>query len=314
MFDRLGVDISRATMSGWCLRAAEACEPLLALMLLDIRSGPLINLDETTVQVLKEPGRKNTSKSYMWVARGGQTGQPLVLFHYDPGRGGAVAQEIVGTFKGYLQTDGYAGYNALGEREGIVHVGCMFHVRSKFVDVIKAGSKKSEGTATTVVKLISKLYEIEAMTIEEELSPDQVRQIRQSCARPIMDEIKTLLLERQKTTPPKSLLGRAIFYALGQWSRVEHYLDDGRLRPDNNLAENAIRPFALGRKNWLFAGSPRGAHASAAIYSLIETAKANGLNPYDYLIYVFEKIPYATCEDDLKALLPQNFLSKNHPE
>ena len=310
MFDRLGVDISRATMSGWALRAAEACEPLLEVLLEQIRSGPIINLDETTVQVLKEPGRKNTSKSYMWVARGGDIKRPSVLFHYDPGRGGKVAEEIVGNFRGFLQTDGYAGYNALGEREGIRHVGCLAHVRRKFHDVTKAGAKKKSGTAQTVLDLIGKLYKLEKQAREQKLDPEAVHAMRQERARPIMDKIKALLDARVKTTPPKSLLGRAISYALGQWERVMVYLEDGCLQPDNNAAENAIRPFAVGRKNWLFSGSPRGAKASAAIYSLIETAKACGLNPFEYLLHVFERLPHARSEDDLKTLLPQG-MSKN---
>ena len=311
MFDRLGVDISRATMSGWALRAAKACEPLVELMHQEIRSGPVINMDETTVQVLKEPGRKNTSKSYMWTARGGPPKKPVVLFHYDPGRSGKVAEAIVGNFQGFLQTDGYAGYNALGERHGITHVGCLAHVRRKFHDVLKAGAKKKTGVAQTVIDLIAKLYKLEKQAKERKLGPEEIQVMRQERARPIMDKIKGLLMEREPTTPPKSLLGRAISYALGQWSRIEVYLEDGRLQPDNNLAENAIRPFAVGRKNWLFSGSPRGARASAAIYSLVETAKANGLNPYDYLLHVFERLPHANCEDDFMALLPQGAISKN---
>ncbi len=305
MFDRLGADISRATMSGWTLRAAKACEPLIDLLQEEIRSGPIINMDETTVQVLKEPGRKNTSKSYMWVARGGLPERPVVLFRYDPSRAGAVATEFVGDFRGYLQTDGYAGYNSIGSSGEITHVGCLVHVRRKFMDVLKSGSKKNKGgTARAVVNLIKKLYHLEKMTRNQRLDPEQIKQMRQERAKPIMDKIKVLLMESAKTTPPKSLLGRAISYALGQWDRVLVYLEDGRLSPDNNVAENAIRPFAVGRKNWLFSGSPRGAKASAVIYSLIETAKANDLNPYEYLLHVFEKLPYASTKEDLKALLP----------
>ena len=183
MFARLGVDISRATMSGWALRAAEACQPLIELMYQELRSGPLINLDETTVQVLSEPGRKNTSKSYMWVARGGPPDQPVVLFRYDPGRGGKVADELVGGFKGYLQTDGYAGYTALGQRKGIIHVGCLAHVRRKFMEVGKGSGKKNKtGTASTVIDLIGKLYHLEKQAREQLLDPDQIKQLRQERA------------------------------------------------------------------------------------------------------------------------------------
>jgi len=311
MFERLGLDISRATMCGWALRVAQACQPLIGLLHEQIRSGPILNLDETVVQVLGEPGRANTSPSYMWLARGGPPDHPCVLFHYAPSRSGKIAEELVGDFQGFLQTDGYAGYNSLGEREGIIHVGCLTHVRRKFVEVLKVSSKKSTGgTAQTVVDLIGKLYHLEKLARDAKLDADRVRAMRQEKAKPIMTRIKALLLEREKTTPPKSLLGKAIAYALGQWDRVVIYLEDGRLRPDNNLAENAIRPFAVGRKNWLFSGSPAGAAASAAIYSLVETAKANGLEPLRYLHFVFEKLPLAKSQEDLRALLPQFLDSK----
>ena len=170
--------------------------------------------------------------------------------------------------------------------------------------------KSTGGTAQTVVDLIGKLYHLEKQARDAKLDADRVRAMRQEKAKPIMGKIKALLLEREKITPPKSLLGKAIAYALGQWDRVVIYLEDGRLRPDNNLAENAIRPFAVGRKNWLFSGSPAGAAASAAIYSLVETAKANGLEPLRYLHFVFEKLPLAKSQEDLRALLPQFLDSK----
>ena len=160
----------------------------------------------------------------------------------------------------------YAGYNALGEREGIIHVGCMAHVRRKFMDVLKAGTKK-RGTAQEVVDLIAQLYGLEKQARQAGFDADRILTMRQNQSSQIMDTIKALLLERGQTTPPKSLLGRAISYALGQWERVEAYLEDGILLPDNNLAENAIRPFAVGRKNWLFSGSPRGAAAKARPYT-----------------------------------------------
>ena len=179
------------------------------------------------------------------------------------------------------------------------------------MEALKAGSKKSSGgTAQTVVDLIGKLYHLEKQAQDAKCDADQIRVMRQAKATPIMARIKALLLEREKTTPPKGLLGKAIVYALGQWDRVAVYLEDGRLRPDNNLAENAIRPFAVGRKNWLFSGSPAGAAASAALYSLIETAKANGLEPLRYLHFLFEKLPLAKSQDDFRALLPQHLDSK----
>ena len=272
-----------------------------------IRSGPIVNMDETTVQVLAEPGRTNTTKSFMWVARGGTPGKPVVIFRYHPTRAGCVASEILGNFQGYLQTDGYSGYEALGEREGIRHLGCMAHVRRKFVEVEKTtGKKAAGGTAHAVLDLIGKLYGVERQAEKQKLAPEQIKALRAEKSSPILDKLKALLDARVATTPPKSLLGKAVSYALKQWDRLVVYLEDGRLRPDNNLAENAIRPFAVGRKNWLFSGHPRGADASATLYTLIETAKANGLEPYRYLRYLFEHLPAATTDAQRKALLPQH--------
>jgi len=263
-------------------------------------------MDETTVQVLRESDRANTTKSYMWVARGGTPGKPVVLFRYHPTRAGSVAAEMLGNFKGYLQTDGYSGYEALGEREGLRHLGCLAHVRRKFVEVEKSAGKKAKGgTAHAALDLIGKIYDVERQAEKQQLDPEQIKALRAAKSRPILDKLGALLNARVATTPPKSLLGKAIGYALKQWNRLVVYLEDGRLRPDNNLAENAIRPFAVGRKNWLFSGHPRGADASATLYSLLETAKANGLEPYRYLRYLFELLPTAISDVQRKALLPQ---------
>jgi transposase len=292
-------------MSSWALQAAEKCEPLIELCLAKLREGDVINMDETPVQVLKEPGRKDTSKSYMWVACGGHDKKRIVLFHYAPSRAGAVATAMLGEFKGFLQTDGYAGYTAIGEHPDITHVGCLVHVRRKFKDAFKAGSKKKKkGTASTVVDLIGKVYHHESQARKGHFSPEAIMVMREEKVKPLLDKIKTLLEESVDAVPPTSLLGKAISYSLGQWARIEAYLQDPRLTPDNNIAENAIRPFAVGRKNWLFSGSPRGAKASATLYSLIETAKANGLDPFEYLSRVFECLPHVAGGEDLQALLP----------
>jgi transposase len=308
-FARIGADLSRGSMCNWAIKAAEVVKPLMDAMHAEIRSGPIVNMDETPVQVLGENGRPNTSKSYMWVCRGGIPDRPVVLFRYEPTRSGSVPRKLLSGFRGYLQTDGYLGYEALGEQEGILHVGCLAHVRRKFVEVDKAarsGKNAKGGTAHAVLDLIGKLYAIEKKARADALSPERIKTLRDEESRPILSKIKDLLDQRVQTTPPKSLLGKAIAYALNQWERICRYLEDGRLSPDNNLAENAIRPFAVGRKNWLFSGSPRGADASAAIYSLVETAKANGLEPYAYLRFLFERLPSANTEERRKALLPNN--------
>lgn len=303
MFARLGIDISRSTMSNWAVLAAERCKPIMELLHEHLRSGKIINLDETPVQVLKESGRENTTKSYMWVGVRSGTA-PAVLFHYSPSRAGKIAAEIVGDFKGILQTDGYTGYNALGESERITHAGCLVHVRRKFMDVLKAGSKKKKGTASAVVDLIAKLYRLESRARKDAMSPDEILTMRTEKSSLILEKIHEIITKASGSVPPTSLLGKAISYALSQWTRITVYLENPALTPDNNIAENSIRPFAVGRKNWLFSGSPRGAKASATLYSLIETAKANKLNPADYLCKLFEKLPHAQSRTDLEALMP----------
>lgn len=303
---RLGLDIGRNTLCNWVLLAAAACMRLVDLLLKEILSESAISMDETRVQVLREPGRANTATSYMWVIRGGPPDRPGVIFRYDPSRAGRVPEELLRDFRGFLQTDGYIGYEAIGEREGIRHLGCWAHARRKFVEVVKGtkGLAKS-GVAQEIIDLIAKLYAIEAKADALNLLSPARKCLRNEESRTVLEEIKKILDARSKSTPPRSLLGKAIAYSLNQWPRLVVYLEEGNLRPDNNLAENAIRPFAIGRKNWLFSGSPRGATGSAALYSLIETAKANNIEPYAYLRLIFTELPKATSDEQFKALLPQ---------
>jgi transposase len=311
IFERIGVEIPRSTMANWAIQAADACEPILSLMHQELLSGPVINMDETPVQVLGEEGRLNTTKSYMWAFRGGGLDEPVLIFRYNSTRSGQVPKDYLHTYTGYIQTDGYSGYDDLGRQPGIIHVGCWTHARRMFVDVLDAlpaqdRKKKAGNATTTALSYIGKLYAIETRAREGKLTPEQIYQLRQEKAKPILEELKAWLTQLYPQTPPKGLLGKAVAYCLNQWDKLERYINDGRLRIDNNLIENAIRPFVLGRKNWLFSGNPRGAKASAALYSLIETAKANGLEPYRYLRFLFERLPLAKTQDDYKALLPQN--------
>jgi transposase len=304
---RMGIDLPRSTLCNWAVKVADKIEPMISLLHDAIRSGPLINIDETPVQVLKEPGRSNTSNSYMWVYRGGDPDHPVLIYQYQPTRSGQVPLSFLKDYQGYVQTDGYAGYDALGRKAGVDLVGCWAHARRKFIEVIKAKSKKGKkGIADKAIDFIGKLYRIEKQAKEGCLKPDAIYQLRQEEAKPILEEFHNWLLSKSNITPPQGLLGKAIHYTLKYWDRLIRYIEDGRLRPDNNLAENAIRPFVIGRKNWLFSGSPNGAKASSNLYSLIETAKANGLKPYEYLRYLLEKLPYAETEQDYKNLLPQN--------
>ncbi len=310
MFARCGIDISRSTMAGWMVMSAQGCKPVMDLLYRALHAGPLINVDETPVQVLNEPGRANTTKSYMWVFRGGLPEKPVLIYRYSPTRSGEVAREVLQGYRGYCQTDAFSGYDGLEQAiEGIELVGCFAHARRNFVKVIDArgkGGKGKTGSAEVALDYIGQLYKIERAARAAEFSPAKIQRFRIERAEPLLAEFKAWLEKRKDQTPPKGLLGQAINYVLSRWSRLIRYLENGHITPDNNAAENAIRPFAVGRKNWLFAGSPSGADAAATLYSLIETAKACKLNPYQYLRLLFERIPYASTEADYTALLPPN--------
>lgn len=307
-FDRLGADIPRATMCRWAMRVAEACIPLKNQLRQEILSGPLINADETTVQVLKEPGKSATSKSYMWVFRGGSARAPSFYFQYNQTRAGAVAADFLDEYKGVVQTDGYVGYDFLDEKTGVTHLGCWAHARRKFMEAKKARGKNSKkiGGPDVALQYIRDLYRIEKKAKKQNLSAEELMELREKEAKPILDKMHAWLLKKSIHLVPKSLLGKAVSYTLKQWKRLKSYINFPFATPDNNLAENAIRPFCVGRKNWLFAGTPAGADASATIYSLVETAKANSLEPYKYLRYLFEKLPFAQTVDDYKELMPGN--------
>ena len=310
IFERLGIELKRQTMATWVIKVAQLCAPLQDLLIQEIRSGPIIQIDETVVQVLEEPGREATTKSYMWVFRGGDPARPVLLYQYHPSRSGDVAEAFLGDYEGYVQTDGYVGYEFLDNMPGVNHLGCLAHVRRKFMEALKArgkgGKKKKKGHAEVALDYIGRLYAIEqSFADRNNLDPAQLHDLRQKKSVPILNEFHEWLNEKSLKTPPSGLLGKAITYTLNQWDRLMVYVEDGRLQPDNNLVENAIRPFVCGRKNWLFSSTPAGAHASATLYGLIETAKANNLEPYWYLRYLFEKLPLAKTEADYKDLLPQ---------
>lgn len=304
---RHGLTISRATLAAWMIRLGELIVPLINL-LEEVQLGyDVLQMDETTIQVLKEDGRAAQSDSRMWVRRGGPPDQPVILFDYDPSRSGKVAWRLTQDFKGYLQSDGFSGYEAVGKREGVVHVGCLAHARRKFDEALKAQPVGSRGgLALEGLMLIQKLYRIEKAAREAKLSPEQRKTLRDSQARPIWDELRRWLDAKRGHVPPQMLTGKAMSYLDNQWSQLVRSLEDGRLEVDNNRCENALRPFVLGRKAWLFSDTPAGAEASARLYGLVETAKANGCEPYAYLRRVFTDLPKAATLAEIEALLPWN--------
>jgi transposase len=301
-FERLGVELPRNTLASHMVKAGALIEPLVEALCAHIRSDAIVQMDETPVQVLKEPGKVAQSKSYMWVMKGGPPRQPAIVYHYDPTRAQVVPKSLLGDYRGYLQTDGYAGYNGILAQEGVIGVGCWAHVRRKFMEAKKALPQREQNKGNRVnqaLSYIGKLYRLEQLLKEADADTRSAR--RQTDALPILEQFKTWL--DKQSVPPSSYLGKAITYALAQWPRLLIYTEDGRLNIDNNPVENAIRPFALGRKNWLFSDSQGGAKASANLYSLIETAKANQLNDYAYLKWVFSQLP-ATEPGNLQQLLP----------
>ena len=312
LFARLGVTIGRATMSNWAIKAAEACVPLLNLIYDHILDGQLIHIDETTIQVLAEPGRAPTSTSFMWLFRRGDPKQPALVYQYHPTRAGDVARTFLGDYQGIVQTDGFSGYDFLDHQQGVRHAGCWAHVRRKFMEVIRAqGKNRTSGSANQALATIQQLYGLEKEARGKQWSPSMIAAMRAEKARPILETFHQWLVKCAGQTPPKGLLGKAISYTLNQWERLVVYLENPILTPDNNMAENAIRPFVVGRKNWLFAGTPKGAEASALLYSLIETAKANNCEPYSYLRHIFEHLPCAHTLADYETLLPWNLDKAN---
>ena len=307
IFARIGLALCRGTMAGWMIRMGELIVPLINLMD-EVQLGyDILQMDETSVQVLKEPGRAATSKSYMWVRRGGPPSSPVILFDYDPSRAGAVPWRLLADFKGFLQSDGYEGYGAIAARETITHVGCLAHARRKFDEAVKAQARNKtgrDGLAKQGLALINRIYAVEREAREQDLDANARKQLRDEKAKPIWDELRQWLDGAIGQAPPKTLAGKALGYLDKQWPRLIRCLDDGRIEVDNNLCENAIRPFVLGRKAWLFADTPAGASASARLYSLIETARANGVEPYAYLARVFTELPAAKTAADIEALLP----------
>lgn len=302
---RMGVDLPRTTQARWMLQVSEAIQPLMDQMKIHLlQNSELIHMDETTLQVNREEGRLPHNKSYMWVQKGGPPEQPVVFFNYDSGRSGRVAQALLGDYSGILVTDGYEAYTAVAQKNQITHAGCWVHARRKFIEAQKAQPKGKTGKADWIISQIKQLYAIERQAKENSFSSEQHLEKRQTESQPIINAIKNWLDKSLRHTLPKGKLGTALTYLHNQWNHLILFLQDSRIPLDNNAAENAIRPFVIGRKNWLFSDTPRGAQASANLYSLIETAKANGIEPYSYLCRVFEELPKAKTEEDLKALLP----------
>jgi len=312
IFKRIGIDIPRATLSLWVIRCAELLNPLMKLLHDIIISYDIAYADETTVQVIKEPNKSIQSKKYMWLFSGGRPEQFVFYYQYHPSRSHEVVLQFFEDFKGYLHCDGFSAYDALAKMNPEIYLsGCLYHVRRYFMEVIKI-SKAKEGIAIDVIKYITQLANIEEDI--KDFLPEKKYQIRLEKAHPLLNELHRYLLGNQSRVPPKSLLGKAISYALNQWRKLLIYLNDGRLENNNNRSERAIKPFVIGRKGWLFSNSVAGAHAAATIFSLAGTCKYHSIEPYNYFRYVLSALPQCQTVTDYEALLPFNLDKKlmNH--
>ena len=302
---RLGFDLSRQTMANWMLVGAGWLDKLYVRMKVHLRKRAILHADETTLQVLKEEGRAAQTHSYMWLYRSGRDGPPIVLFDYHPTRAAEHPRQFLSGFAGFLQVDGYAGYESL---PGVTLVGCWAHARRKFVEALNAlpAAARTKGATPSHAGLAfcDALFKIERdlhdVTSEERFA------LRQERSQPVLTQFGAWLDAMDSQVLPKSLLGAAVTYCRNQWSKLTHFLLDGRLELDNNRAERSIKPFVIGRKNWLFANTAGGARSSAILYSLVETAKENGIVPFAYLTYLFEQLPNINLKDPqaLDRLLP----------
>ena len=303
-YTRLGLGLTRQTMSNWVVKSAEQwLAPVYEALKARLVSGQVLHADETQLQVLHEEGKAAQSKSYMWMYRtSGDASRAIVLYEYQPDRKKKRPEEFLKGFKGYLHADGYSGYHDLPVE--IKVVGCWAHARRKFDEALKGlKPQDQEGSKALVGKrYCDRLFEIEREI--RELSPEEKFKHRQERAMPLLDEFKQWM--HISAVAPKSLTGNAVGYVLGQWPYLRRYLEDGRLEISNNRAERSIKPFVIDRKNFLFANTARGARASAVTFSLIETAKENNLNPCEYLANIFRRAPNLDLTDpeQINTLLP----------
>ena len=298
---RSGVSLTRATMSNWLIKMIKQLDPLLTLFLNELKKGRIVSIDETPLQVIKEEGRTANQKSYMWLFIGGTKEKPVFYYHYDPSRSSNVVSTILGDYKGTLGSDGFSAYKKAAKDLGLSLAGCNAHARRKFKE---AHEQAKSSSAILFLRLYQKLFKIEKEAKNKKYSTERITKLRQEKSAPIMNEMFDLLREYETKTPPSFPLGKAISYTLNNWKELTLFLTDGNIPIDNNHVERGIKPFVIGRKNWMFSFSANGAKGSAAYYSFIETAKANGLDVYLYLRYLFKHLPYCKNEADYLELLP----------
>jgi transposase len=304
MFKSMGAEISRTNLGNWVVKAAELLKPIVDKMVAQIQNYDVAYADETVLQVLNEQGKLSTSTSYMWLFGGGPPDKRCFVYQYHPSRQDAIAKQFFDSFEGYVHADCYSAYVNL-DKSCMKHVACMAHARRYFVDIVKA-TKNKHGIAKSAIEWFAKLYAIEKQLKEDKATSEHIKQARMTKAMPILSEFKQWLLTQQKTVLPKSPLGKALFYSIKHWDSLTQYINDGRLEIDNNRSERAIKSFVIGRKNWLFNSSTKGAHASSILFSLVQTCKEHGVDVFAYFKYALESIAKRNNENDIQQLLPYN--------
>lgn len=303
-FMNFGLDISRQNLSNWTIKGADWLKIIYSRLHEHLLDERFIHADETTVQVLDEKGKSATSKSYIWLYATGKYSRPIFLYEYQSSRSGKHPKAFLKGFKGHIQVDGFAGYNDVDD---VSIMGCFAHARRGFVDALKALPKDADTSKTIAMEgrdYCNKLFLIERQFVDLTASERYLKRLELS--KPVLEAFLAWLEEYKPKVLPKSNLGKAINYCLNQWSKLITFLENGEIELSNNRAERAIKPFVIGRKNWLFSKTPHGAQSSAIIYSIVETAKASHLNPFYYLEYLFETLPNIDINDPIKVdqLLP----------
>lgn len=304
LFKRLGVELDETSMANWMIKCGQLVQPLINLAYETLRARDLLFMDETVIQVLKEDDRRATQESRMWIMTNNTPLQRIVLFHYSPTRATCEANKMLDDFSGTLMTDGYAVYDKVAHAKALTHLGCWAHARRYFKDASNVQPKGTSGKPEQALAYIQKLFRLEAEM--KTATPEARYQYRQQESLPILAALRKWLDKSLKHPVKSAKLAKALTYLNNQWPKLIRYTENGTWPIDNNLAENSIRPFVVGRKNWLFAATVGGANASANLYSLVETAKANDLEPSEYLKTIFTLLPQAKTIDDIEALLPWN--------
>jgi transposase len=309
-----GTELSRNTMAASVVRVGQAVQPIINLLRDHLLDAPISFGDETRVQVLKEPGRAAQAQSFMWAqmtegSGPAGTGPPIRLFGYSPSRGAGAAQGLYAGMRvgSVLMSDGYEVYNQIAQTHQLVHLGCWAHCRRYFIEAVDAlpkGARTSEQPAVQFIELIGELYAVESRAQDCKMGPQARLAERQRYSVAVLERIQALLLTNLHAVVPGSLLGKALHYMSAQWPKLSRFVNEGTYPIDNNPCENAIRPFVVGRRNWLFADTVAGANASANLYSLLQTCKVNRIEPYRYLAALFTALPLAKTADDYEVLLP----------